>query len=75
MKELSIFDLRFGFYVKNYPYGQSPKSEIAHPGQNMRTIVFYIRFPILTQKFVFFSEGPGGFRGLLEAGRNDFHHP
>ena len=33
MKELSMLDLRFGFYVKNYPYGQFPRSKIAHPGQ------------------------------------------
>jgi len=36
MKESSIFDLRFGFCVNNYLYGQLPRSEIDHPGQNMR---------------------------------------
>ena len=39
MKESSILDLGFGFYVKNYPYGQSPKSKLADPGQNLRTHV------------------------------------
>ena len=33
---LSIFDLGFGFYVKNYPYGLIPKSKLANPGQNIR---------------------------------------
>ena len=32
MKELNIFDLRLVFYVKNYLYGQSPRSKIDHPG-------------------------------------------
>ena len=36
MKELIILDLRFGFYVKNYPYGQPPRSKLTNPCQNMR---------------------------------------
>ena len=36
VKELSIFDLRFGFYAKNYPYGQFPSSKLANPGQHLR---------------------------------------
>ena len=54
MKELNILDLRFGFYVKNYPYGQSPRSKLAHPGQNM-TIV-HIKCWFLKHRFLAFPE-------------------
>jgi len=40
MKELSILDLRFGFYVKNQPYGPVPRSKIVHPEQNTRKCMF-----------------------------------
>ena len=44
MKELHILDLRFGVYVKNYPFGQSPRSKLAHPGQNMRKLYVFRQF-------------------------------
>jgi len=44
MKELSILDLRFGFYVKNYPYGQSPRSKFANPAQHMRKSISQTKF-------------------------------
>ena len=34
-------DLRFGFYVKNYPYGLIPTSNIANPGQNIRKFILW----------------------------------
>jgi len=34
MKELNILDLRFGFYVENYPHNQFPRSEIATFSKN-----------------------------------------
>jgi len=56
MKELSIFDLRFGLYVKNYPYGQSPKSKIDQPGQNMRNFILYQISGSRTMGFWLFPE-------------------
>ena len=44
MKEFSSFDLRFGFYVNNYKYGQSSRSQLAHPGQNVRKFIKNIGF-------------------------------
>ena len=41
MKESSIFDLRFGFYAKNYPCSQSPTSKIDYPGQNVRKFMLH----------------------------------
>ena len=35
MKESSVLDLRFGFYIKNYPYGQLQRSKLAHPYEEM----------------------------------------
>ena len=40
MKELNMLDLRFGFYVKNYPCGQSPRSKLANPGEHIRKKMF-----------------------------------
>ena len=42
MKELSILDLRFGFYVNNYPYGQFPRFKIGHLGRKLMSDVFKI---------------------------------
>ena len=54
MKEFDILDFIFGFYVKNYPDGQSPRSKIAHPGQNVRNILVVVCFPRFF--LCFFSE-------------------
>ena len=40
MQELNILDLGLGFYVKNYPYGQFPKSKLADAGQNIKEFMF-----------------------------------
>ena len=40
IKELSIFDLRFGFYVKNYPYSLIPRSIGLNLGQNTFKLIF-----------------------------------
>jgi len=44
MKKLSMFDLRFGFYIQKYPYayGQSPRSKLAYPGPTIRTLIGYL---------------------------------
>ena len=36
MSDLTVFDLKFGFYIKDYRYGLSPRSEVENPDQNMR---------------------------------------
>ena len=40
MKELSIFDLRFGFYVSNHLDSLMPRSKLANPGQDVRKRMF-----------------------------------
>ena len=35
MQELTIFDLKIGFYAKCYPYSQFPRSRIFRLGQNI----------------------------------------
>ena len=35
--------------------------------------VFSVKFRVLKLRFLVFSQGPGGFRELREAGRNRFH--
>jgi len=42
MKDLNILDLSFGFYLTNYPYGQSPRSKLPDPGQNRRKLCFLV---------------------------------
>ena len=61
MKELSIFDLRFGFHIKNYPYSQSSRSNIEHPGQNMRKCLEVVRwrYRLRTKKMIKLRKGNG----------------
>ncbi len=35
--------------------------------------IFSVKFRVLKLRFLAFSQGPGGFRELREAGRNHFH--
>ena len=53
MKELNIFELRFGFYIKTYLHGQSPRPKVDHLGQNIRKVMCHINFRILQQSFSF----------------------
>ena len=43
----SIFDRKFGFYVKNPPWGRLESCQIRHPGQNMTKIIFLNYFFLL----------------------------
>ena len=36
MQKTSIFELKFGFYIKIYPYNQFFRSKSLQPGQNIR---------------------------------------
>ncbi len=66
MKEFNIFDLRFGFYVKNYLHGKFPRSKIDHPGQDMRILISYNILGSKTKVFAFFPEV---LEGLGRSGR------
>ena len=41
---MSIFDLKIGFYTKNHPYSQFPRSKIARLDANMRNFTELYQF-------------------------------